>query len=1029
MRKFFYYFIEHYKLTFIIIFSGLIIGAAGLFQLNRETRPPVDFGTVMITTVHPGSSAEEVEEFITNKLEKELQNINGIKDSNSISTPGMSQITLRLDIDNTDTDETVTEIYRSMQNVSGLPADLLQPPRVLHFKAAEIPILDIAVTGPEKGRMRDYIANELKSLIELLPSVSAVNLESYRKKELQVLLDSEKMNRQAVSISEVIRAVQAHTKNISAGMVWSDKENNLIKIFGKVSNTEKMGNIIIRSNFSGQQISLKDLAEVKYGMEDQTSATIINGQPSVQLRINKKSSSDIIKTVESVNTIIEKYKQKLSKEIKIFTARDESKSSKKRLNIVSNNAVIGLILVLVILLLWLPGWLGVASAMSLPFSIMATVALIASMGVTFNVITMCAFIICIGMLVDNAIVISENYVQYRNTGTPPKQAALESVLELWKPVFATTITTVLAFLPMLLTKGVMGEFIQWIPIVVSIALCIGLVESFFLLPCRLRFTVLSESKRKRKDSFAAIRTRFESFMKKVIKRRYLSMFAVFLILTGSLSINFLAYKLNLPNKFILFPKENVEWYSAHFDIVKGTSLKKFKSKVLVLENHIRDIVGSEKMEYTHAHVDSLKNSGTFYFKLYEEVAIQSNHEDIVKNLRTLKEKSLFKMLRFEAHRPGPDLGRQVNIILYSHNEEQLLEASKKMFKHIESIDGILNTEDSQSHTGPEYAIYPNIETLSRLGLDTQAVGTALAAAFQGSIVGEMTEHGEDFYVRVKYNNKGRSTIDTLKNIYLSAPGGTLIPMNQVVRWEKNKEGSKVRKSYNFRPSITITADVDEKKLTSIEANAKILPLLKSTLKDYPAISYKQAGEQERTKESMESLLKAMIVVVCGIFSVLLVMFNSFSVSILILSNVLLGLIGISWAFFLHAKPLSFFTMIGTVGLAGVVINSAIILVSYIENFKKKNPEDDLHSVLATAAGARLRPILITTLTTVLGLFPTAYGIGGYDRLLIPITLSLTWGLISGTLFTLVWTSCGYAIIDDISKGVHKLFTKSQKREN
>ena len=613
MKNFFYYFIEHYKLTFIVISSGLIIGCIGLFQLKRETRPPVDFATVMITTIHPGSSAEEVEEFITNKLEKELQNITGIKDSNSISTPGMSQITLRLDIDNVDTDETVTEIYRSMQNVSGLPVDLLQPPRVFHFKATEIPILDIAVTGPEEGRMRDYIANELKSLIELLPSVSAVNLESYRKKEFQVLLDSEKMNRQAVSISEVIRAVQAHTKNISAGMIWSDKENNLIKIFGKLSNTEKMGNIIVRSNFSGQQISLKDIAEVKYGIEDQTSATIINGQPSVQLRINKKSSGDIIKTVETVNEIIEKYKQKLPKEIKIFTARDESKSSKKRLNIVSNNAVIGLILVLIILLLWLPGWLGIASAMSLPFSIMATVAFIAAMGVTFNVITMCAFIICIGMLVDNAIVISENYVQYRNIGTPPKQAALESVLELWKPVFATTITTVLAFLPMLLTKGVMGQFIQWIPIVVSIALCIGLIESFFLLPCRLRFTVLSESKRKRKDSFATVRKWFEGFMKKVIKRRYLSMLTLFLILTGSLSINYLAYRFNLPNKFILFPKENVEWYSAHFDIVKGTSLKKFKSKIIVLENHIRDTVGSEKLEYTHAHVDSLKNSGTFYF--------------------------------------------------------------------------------------------------------------------------------------------------------------------------------------------------------------------------------------------------------------------------------------------------------------------------------------------------------------------------------------------------------------------------------
>ena len=1015
MRSFFYYFIEHYKLTFVIIFSGLIVGAVGLFQLKRETRPPVDFASVSITTVHPGSDAEEVEEFITNKLENELKNINGIKDSDSISTPGMSQINLKLDIDNTDTDETVTEIFRSMQNVTGLPSDLLQPPRVIHFKAEEIPILDIAVTGPDEGRARDYIANELKSLIELIPSVSAVTMDGYRKKEFQILLDSQKMNQYAVSISEVMRAVRGHTKNTSAGLVQAESESHLIKVLGKAEDVEKMGRIVVRSNFSGRQIFLKDIAEVKYGKEEQTRAVIINGRPSVQMRVKKKAQADIISTVEQIQNIIAKYKPALPPEVEVFTVRDESRSSKKRLNIVSNNALAGLILVLLILLLCLPGGLGFASAVSLPFSIMATVALISSMGVTFNVITMCAFIICIGMLVDNSIVISENYVQHRHQGLTPKLAALESVMELWKPVFATTITTVLAFLPMLITKGVMGEFIKWIPIVVSIALCIGLVESFLLLPCRLSFTVSSKTKNNKLDPFLKVRKWFEVFMSTVIKRRYISMLIVSVILAGSLSINFFV------NKFILFPKENIEWYSAHFDIEKGSSLNKFKEKTRELEKAVREIIGSKKLEYTTAHIDSLRSSGDLYFKLYENIAVQSHHEDVLKNLRVLKEKLLFKKLRFEARRPGPDLGRPVKIILYSHNEKQLLSAGREIFKQMASIDGILNVEDNQAYTGPQYEIYPDIETLSRLGLNPEAVGTALRTAFQGSIVGEMTEDGEDFYVRVKYNKQGRSQIDTLKYIHLLAPQGQLVPMSQVVRWKKHLKGSQVKKSYAFRPAITIFADVDEKKLTSVTANRKILPLLKSTLKNYPSVSYKQAGEQERTKESMESLFKAMIVVVCGIFSVLLIMFNSFTVSLLILSNVFLGLIGISWAFFFHSKPLSFFAMIGTVGLAGVVINSAIILVSYIENFKKKHKTADLSSVLIASSSARLRPILITTLTTVLGLLPTAYGIGGHDRLLIPITLSLTWGLMSGAVFTLIWTSCGYAIIDDVARWFSRRF--------
>ena len=1021
MKNFFYYFIENYKLTFSVIASGLMVGAIGMFQLKRETRPPVDFARVIITTVHPGSSAEEVEEFITNKIEEELQNITGIKDSDSVSMPGMSEITLQLDMDNVDTEKTVTDIYRAMQNVKNLPKDLLDPPKVFHFKAEEIPILDVAVTGPNQGRIRDETAYELKSLIELLPLVSRVTLENYRKKEFQILLNADKMNRFSVSISEVIKAVEGHTKNISAGMVWAEQENNLIKVLGKVNSADKMSRIVVRSNFSGRQIFLKDIAKVVYGKEDQNNSTIINGQPAVSLRISKTGGADIIKAVDQINKIIDRYKKTAPEEVKIFTLRDESKNSKKRLKIVSQNAVFGLILVLLILMVSLSGWLGLASAVSLPFSIMATVALISSMGVTFNVITMCAFIICIGMLVDNSIVISENYVQHRQKGDSPKPAALNSVMELWKPVFATTITTVLAFLPMLITKGVMGEFIKWIPIVVSCALCIGLVESFLLLPCRLSFTVSSQNNKKKWDPFLKLQKWFEPFIIKVINRRYIALSVIFVILAGSLSINLFA------NKFILFPKENIEWYSAEFDIHKGLSLKKFEEKTKVLESKVRSIMKNKNLEYTHAYINNIQGKGFLYFKVYEDIALHIDHKENLEKLRVLKSESLFKFLRFEALRPGPRLGRPVKIILYSHNEDQLKEAAQKMFQQISSIEGILNVEDSESYTGPEYSIEPDIETLSRLGFNTLAAGQALRTAFQGHIAGEMTERGESFYVRVKYDSQGRAAIDTLQNIHLLAPAGQLIPLNQVVKWTKNKQGEKIKKGYAFRPSITIKGDVDIKKITSVTANAKILPMLKKTLKDYPAVSYKQSGEQERTQESIESLFKAMIVVLCGIFSVLLVMFNSFSTAILVLSNVLLGLIGISWAFFLHGKPLSFFAMIGTVGLAGVVINSAIILVSYIENLRKKNPNIPLSEILAKAASRRFRPILITTLTTVLGLLPTAYGFGGYDRILVPITLSLTWGLISGTLFTLIWTTCGYAVIDDASKWITKKIKMLWKR--
>ena len=773
-----------------------------------------------------------------------------------------------------------------------------------------------------------------------------------------------------------------------------------------------MEDIVVRSNFYGKQIFIKDIATVKDAEEDQTSSFFVKDRSAVSLMISKKAKADMLKAIAQIESFIEEYKKTMSEEINIVTLYDESEKTRERLNIVTSNALFGLVLVLLILLLCLPGWLGVATAFSLPFSILATIALVASMGVTFNIITTCAFVICIGMLVDNSIVISENYAQLRSRNIVPYQAALQSVTELWKPVVATTITTVLAFLPMLITKGIMGQFIRWMPIVVSIALMISLAEAFFLLPCRLRFTISAKKERKDPPWFLKVKKQFECFMLKALNKKYLSLFIIVCIVAGSFAVSY------FKNRFILFPKENVEMYNAFFEMKKDLSLKEMEKRALHLEKQKRNLLGEENIRRSYISINSLTGAGSLTTEVHKSIAKKWNHKDILKKLRTL-DSSPFTKLRFEAFRLGPPVGRPVELILYSKNEGQLNQAVDEILQEFSSIEGLLNIEDGRDYAGPEYAIHPDMKALSRLRLNTQSVGLALKASLQGSIIGEITEKGESFYIRVKYDNEGRSSIDLLKYINILTPDGNRVPMHNVVKWKKTKKGSEIKKHYSFTPSVTLYADVDLNKTTSISANSKIQKKMTKIQKQHPSISYTQAGEQESTKESISSLIQAMIVVVFGIFAVLLLMFNSFSVSLLILSNVFLGFIGISWAFLLHSKPLSFSAMVGTVGLAGVVINSAIILMSFIEKRKKEMKGKDLNAILARASADRLRPIFITSITTVLSLFPTSYGIGGHDSFLIPVTLSLTWGLISGTLLTLVWTPCGYAVIQEIFNWLKK----------
>ena len=1012
MKHLFSYFIQHYKLTFVILIAGLVLGIAGLMGLRREARPPVDFARIIITTVHPGASSEEMEELITNKLEEKLQNISGIRNSHSSSSPGLSSITIYLDLDNIDTEQTVNEIHQVVQSVNDLPADLLEMPIITHVKAAEIPIMNIAVVGPDKKRSR--VAYELKSLLQNLPNVANITMTSFQNREYQILLNTQKIKQYSISLSEVVRAVKSYSKDISAGTIRSKKTQHSVRVFGKIKNIKELENIIVRSNFSGKQIFVKDIAIVKDDEEDQTSAFFVKDQAAVSLQISKKEKTDMLIAIQQIRQFLLEYKTQLDSSIKIITLFDESEKTKKRLNIVTNNALLGLVLVLFILLLCLPGWLGVAAAVSLPFSILTTVALIASMGVTFNIITMCAFVISIGMLVDNSIVISEHYARLRLQNILPHQAALNSVLELWKPICATTVTTVLAFLPMLVTKGVMGQFIKWLPIVVSIALMISLIEAFLLLPCRLRFTVSSKKHRKESAWFLKIKKQFEIFILKTLKKKYLSLFIIACIVIGSFTVSY------FKNRFILFPKQNVEIYSAIFEMNKSFSLKEMEKKALELEKQKRILLAEKNIKHSYISINSLTGKGSLTTELIEEAARKWNHKDVLKKLQTL-DHSPFTKLRFEAFHRGPPIGRPVELILFSQNTQQLIPSANEIFKELSSTNGLLNIESSRKYSGPEYAIYPDMTVLSRLGLNTESVGYALKTALQGSIIDKITENGENFYIRVKYDNEGRSNIDLLKYISILAPGGQLIPLNKVVQWTRKDKGPEIKKHYSFTPSVTFYADVDFNKLTSISANSQIQKKIVTILKKYPSVSYKQAGEQESTKESISSLIQAMVLVVFGIFAILLLMFNSFSVSILILSNVFLGLVGINWAFLFHSKPLSFFALIGSVGLAGVVINSAIILVSFIEKLKQQNKGTNLNKILAQAATDRLRPIFITTTTTVLGLFPTAYGIGGYDSVLIPITLSLTWGLITGTLLTLVWTPCGYAIIHDISDRISRFY--------
>ena len=1024
------FFISNTRLVILICLCFVIMGVRGILNLKRESIPPVDFARAIITTIYPGSSSTEVDELITTKIEDEIRLVEHLKDVNSVSQPGLSQIVIRIDIDKTDSEKVINELNQALQNAQGLPKEVLNPPRLLHINSnTENAVIFFHLTGPNNNRQRDKLAWSLKTKLENLPGVSEIRLGNYKKREFLVLLSQEKMNQYHISSADIISALNQKKYDSPAGYLESNTNRNLVRILNKPRTVKELENTIIRSNFSGQKILVKDIAEVIDGAEKETAKEYFYSsennrnfklKPVTTLEVLKTASSDTLKTLTKVKKQVNNFKTNLSKFYKITTGFNEGNSIKRRLISVINNALTGLFLIFIVFFLFLPSRIGLMASFSLPLSILGTFAILPYLGVSFNVITMLAFVICIGMLVDNSVVISEYYSRLLTEDKQsPQSASLYAVKKFLKPITATVLTTIVAFLPMLVTTGVMGQFILWIPLVITLALLMSLFESFCLLPNRLQWLGQKQASVYQKGllkKISQMEEAFGVFIKKVIQKKYISLAGIALLIfsTGIL--------FKFGSRVDLFSDRTPEFYTAVLKAKPNSSLDQMDKITKNITLQMKQVF-KEHVSWMSAQIDPQK--ARVLLQVKKNSIRRLNYKNTLEQLRKI-DKGNLQELRFNKMAGGPPVGRALNIAIQSNDRTEIRKFIKEIEPEIEKIPGLIGlSSDPDPNTGYEYKIEVDTTTLARLGLNLQAVGLALRTALEGTLITELTENNESFYIRVKHKEQELSDLEKLKQIKIKERFGRLISLSEIAQINKVPSVAH-KKSYNFLPVVFLSADRDPKKTTSLQMNNQARKIIKEKIKNYPNLSFKLIGEQETTEESLQSLLSAAILALFAIFIILIVMFKSFLLSFLILTCIPLGLIGVIWAFFFHGRSLDFFAMVGVVGLAGVVVNSAIILISFILNLKKENPNGDHIGIVVKASKLRFRPIMITNLTTMGGLLPTAYGIAGFEPLLMPMTLALFWGLLTATLLTLIWVPCAFLMIEDGKKWLDKSLIKTGK---
>lgn len=1039
MEKLFQFFVENWRFTFILKVLVVLAGVMGLSQMRREAFPPVNFAAVAISTFYPGASPEEIEEKITHIIEEELRGITGIKEVFSTSMPDRSDIDVRIDIDRDDVDKIVNEIQRAVQRARGrLPIDVTEDPRVLEIKADEIPIIEVALTAnsataDEKTREEMHTwAFKIKKEFEDISGVASVRLSGYQDKEYQVFLDPQKLKNFDVGLTEVSQTLATKIKNTPAGYLRDQQNTSMVRVLSPISDIGSIEQLVIRSPDGQNTVRVKDVGFAKEGRKWPSIMARLNGVPAVLVVVAKKGEADAVTIVEDVEFRLKEFEKRLPQNLKLNVYNNEGQRVENRLDIVTYNAAIGFVVVVLILFLFLPWKIGLISALSLPLCILGTIFFMVAQGANFNIITMMALIICLGNLVDNSVVISEFYTRLREGGVDAPTAATKAASKFWIPFTASTITIIAAFIPMLVTKGVMGQFIKWIPITVTCALLFSLFEALFLLPARLQFLDVKKPEPNPLETkgfnFAKVEQGFAKIITWCVAHRWKTFFALIsLVISGFVASG-------LFNRFELFPADGIEYYVARFEAPVQTSITRTDALAYEVTTAIQAVIdpkdfdflvvrsGIQQVDISDSQSKIGENVGFVLLAVRPERAQYLNINTVLETLRKTRKPDGIEKLTFETINNGPPIGKPVTIRVRSNNTDSIGEITQQIRAELATQNGVYNVEVDLQNTGMEFALTVDERKSSSTSLNTESVGSNLRSALQGFRAGEINRDGEEIEVSVRLDENKVNTIKDIQSFEIMNSQGQLVPLARVASINKQNAPT-FRKNYNFKRTVTVTAEVDPAKVTSQTINAHMQKFVAPIVEKNKDVTIKFGGEEESTNESLTSLGLALLMSLIGIFATLVFTFKSFTKPFLILTAIPLGLIGVFYSFIIDQRPLSFIAFIGVVGLSGVVINSAIILVDYIEELRGQlEGKMDLDEILVKASRERLRAVLATGLTTVVGLLPAAWGLGGYDSMLVPMTLALSWGMIVGTVLSLAWIPATYLILESLRVRVKKVFS-------
>ena len=1000
------------KVAANLLMLVLIIGGFyATTQIRREVFPDFTLDTVVVSVVYPGASPEEVERGIVLAVEEAVRTIEGVKRINSVASENAGAVNVEV-IDGFDPTKVERAVDQAVRRITTFPADIEVPRVALAERRG--PQMSLRIFGPLDAHGLRAAAEQTRDLLLADPGITQVDISGVRTPEVKIEISQAKLDAYGMTLDEMAGRIRQNAIDVPAGEVTTKNGAILVRVKDRKLFAEEIGEIPVITQAGGGILRVRDIANVIEGFDDVEKHATFNGHPAAAVTVFRTPSENPIDLSERVNALIPEIEATLPEAVALGINYDGSEYYQQRLELLVRNAFVGLVLVLILLGVFLRPKVAFWVTMGIPTSFLGAVIFLPFFDISINVVSMFAFIIALGIVVDDAIVAGENIYEALERGASPMQAAIVGAKTVAIPITFSVLTNIVAFLPLLSMPGFAGKIWYAIPVVVTTVFSISLIEAVFILPAHLNDLKTDTSDGRLacfRDAVSAKLSRFvegpySRLLDRAARHRYLTSAIAISILAVTL-----AYAISGRMGFSFMPRVESDEaslevalpYGVHPDTAKSVAarIQAAGTKTIAQNGGKRTGLGTQVI------VNGNKIDATMFLQppttrdlSTKEVA--NRWRDILGMIPEAES------VRFDSDRGGPGSGRGLRVELKHRNIETLTAAAKELSERLMEFPSVVDTDDG-SPDGKRQLDFSINESGRALGFTSAELGRQLRSAFYGAEALRQQRGRDEVRVTVRLPDDERASELDVRQLRLRAPSGSIVPINAVADIKEGKAYTRITR-INGQRTLAASADVKPADQTSRVLEALESDLLPELKQDYPGLDYSFGGREEFRREAGGALKKGFMLSLIAIYILLVLPFKSFSQPLIILMAIPFGIVGAVIGHLVMGFDLSTISQMGMVALAGVVVNDALVMVDYAN--RKRQEGLRTYEAIMRAGKRRFRPILLTTLTTFFGLAPMIFETSRAAQFLIPMALSMGFGIVFATAITLILVPCFYLIIED-----------------